>query len=168
LVTYQNYTKMHGQKNCVKLVTYQNYTKMQGQKNCASSWLPTRIIRKCTVRKIVRQVGYLPEFYENARSEKLCVKLVTYQNYTKIHGQKNCASSWLPTRILRKCTVRKTVRQVGYLPELYEDARSEKLKILKTPLQLLNPRCVKSRIISSYSMVFTSQMNLKPYFRVFL
>jgi len=28
----------------------------------------------------VRQVGHLPE---------LCVKLVTYQNYTKMHGQKN-------------------------------------------------------------------------------
>ena len=87
--------------------SYQNYTKMHGQKNCASSWLRTRIIRRCKVRKIVRQV--LSELYEDARSEKLCVKLVTYQNYTKMQ-------------------VRKIVRQVGYLPELYEDARSENIK----------------------------------------
>jgi len=27
---------------------------------------------------------------------------------------------------LNKCIIEKTVRQVGYLPEIYEDARSEK------------------------------------------
>jgi len=52
-------------------------------------WLPTRIIRRYTVRKIIK-------------------KLVTYHNYTKMHGPKN------------------NKKIIGYLPQLYEDARSEK------------------------------------------
>jgi len=36
--------------------------------------------------------------------------LVTYQNYTKVHSQKN----------------KKNVLHIGHLPELYEGAQSEK------------------------------------------
>ena len=49
--------------------------------------------------------------------------------------QNNCASSWLTIRIAynnlvdvghyESWNMNKDVRQVGYLPELYEDARTE-------------------------------------------
>jgi len=49
------------------LVTYQNYTKMQ-------------------VRKIVRQVGYLPELYEDARSEniKKYLNIIFYKKIARV------------------------------------------------------------------------------------
>ena len=50
LVTYQNYTKMHGPK-VKKMVTYQNYTKIHGPKNN-------------------KKIGYLPQLYKDVQLEK--------------------------------------------------------------------------------------------------
>jgi len=35
-------------------------------------------LNKCIIEEIVRQVGYLPELYEDARSEKYLKKICSY------------------------------------------------------------------------------------------
>jgi hypothetical protein len=76
----------------------------------------------------VHQVGYLPELYEDARSEKYIiipeVVLIQLSSWGCAHScSKHVGDS-------NKHIIEEIVHQVGYLPELYEDARSEKYKII--------------------------------------
>jgi hypothetical protein len=73
------------------------------------------------------------------------------------------------TELLETCRglehiIEEIVRQVGYLPELYEDARSEKYKILTEvqSTQSFDQRLFSSHII--HTQLFSQQFYINTYF----
>jgi hypothetical protein len=89
-----------------------------------SSWSLTRVIRRCTVRKNIK--------FSDAKQTKQVykyknIKTKLYNNNAAIWCNKTCRMR----EDSNKHIVEEIVRQVGHLPELYEDARSEKIYFIK-------------------------------------
>jgi len=146
LVTYQKYTKMHGPKNIIfrdakqakQLYQYKNI-KTKLYKNNAAIWYNKR----CRIKEFhldlhtgrpLTESDYIRSCIHTFALLRMSTQLLeTCRGFKLTYHRRNSASSWLSTRIIRRCTVRKILYFVMQnKPNSYINTRTSKRNCIRT------------------------------------